>query len=485
MIDTKALRSRVLDLAIQGKLTEQLESDGTAEELYQQILAEKQKLISEGKHKKEKPLPPIKPGEIPFEIPENWMWLRHNDLFELSGGSQPSKAEFINEPKEGYIRLYQIRDYGNNPVPVYIPMTYASKTTRKGDVLLARYGASLGKVFIAEEGAYNVAMAKVVSLFESTLIDKNYLFWYYRSKLYQNAIMMMSRSAQSGFNKDDLNSLLFLLPPLAEQKRIVERVEEIFRLLDAIDEAQEKYSADAESLKAKLITAGIQGKLTEQLPSDGTAEELYQQIQVEKQRLIKEGKIKKEKPLPAIKDEEIPFEIPGNWKWVRLSELTVKITSGSTPAGGKKGNAYVNEGYCFFREQNIYNDGIHTDGMVYISEELLKTRENSTVLPNDILLNITGGSIGRCAIIPDDFSKGSINQHILIIRLVEKEMLNYIHDLLCSPYYQGIIQSKVVGDKDGFSGGRCKATLIPLPPLAEQKRIAEVLERVLGALSLQ
>ena len=104
-----------------------------------------------------------------------------------------------------------------------------------------------------------------------------------------------------------LKKCIIPLPPLAEQKRIVERVEEIFRLLDTIDEAQEKYSADAESLKAKLITAGIQGKLTEQLDSDGTAEELYQQIQAEKQKLIKEGKLKKEKPLPPVSPEEVPF----------------------------------------------------------------------------------------------------------------------------------------------------------------------------------
>ena len=118
-------------------------------------------------------------------------------------------------------------------------------------------------------------------------------------------------------SKLNLINIYFPLPPLAEQKRIVERVEEIFRLLDTIDKAQEKYSADSQILKAKLITAGIQGKLTKQLPSDGTAEELYQQIQAEKQKLIKEGKLKKEKPLPPVSPEEVPFEIPENWMWVR------------------------------------------------------------------------------------------------------------------------------------------------------------------------
>jgi len=117
--------------------------------------------------------------------------------------------------------------------------------------------------------------------------------------------------------------------------------------------------------------------------------------------------------------------------------------------------------------------------MVYITDELLATRENSTVLPQDILLNITGGSIGRCALIPDDFSKGSINQHILIIRVIEPEIRQYIHKCLCSPYYQKLIMGNVVGDKDGFSAGRCKNTLIPLPPIGEQKRIVEKITQIL------
>lgn len=163
-----------------------------------------------------------------------------------------------------------------------------------------------------------------------------------------------------------------------------------------------------------------------------------------------------------------------------MGDICSKISSGNTPAGGSKGGAYVTEGYCFFREQNIYNDGIYNDGMVYITEELLNVRPNSTVIAKDILLNITGGSIGRCTLIPDDFSKGSINQHILIIRVVDPRIRFYVHKCLCSPYYQKLIMGNVVGDKDGFSAGRCKNTLIPLPPLSEQNRIVEKIEGILS-----
>lgn len=99
---------------------------------------------------------------MPFEIPSTWSWCCHNDVLEISGGSQPAKRYFSTTPKIGHVRLYQIRDYGDSPVPVYIPIEYATKQAEKGDILLARYGGSLGKVFHAEKGAYNVAMAKIV-----------------------------------------------------------------------------------------------------------------------------------------------------------------------------------------------------------------------------------------------------------------------------------------------------------------------------------
>lgn len=230
---------------------------------------------------------------------------------------------------------------------------------------------------------------------------------------------------------------------------------------------------DLQAIRSKLLDLAIRGKLTEQLPEDGTAEELYRQIQLEKQALIQTGKIRKEKSLPENTEDEIPFEIPANWKWVALGNIASKISSGNTPTGGRNSDVYVPSGFPFFREQNIYDDGIRQAGMVFISEKLLETRPNSTVKAKDILLNITGGSIGRCALVPDNFDKGSINQHILIIRTVEPETRFYLHMLIRSSYVQSHIKDKAVGDKDGFSGGRCKRILVPLPPLAEQNRIVK------------
>ena len=148
----------------------------------------------------------------------------------------------------------------------------------------------------------------------------------------------------------------------------------------------------AEQLKKSILQAAIQGKLTDQRKEDGNAQDLYNQIQEEKQRLIKEKKIKKEKPLPEITADEVPFDIPKNWMWVRLGNLTRKIGAGNTPKGGKTSGVYKESGVEFIREMNVYNDGLHYDGMVYISNELAKTRTGSAVVAGDILLNITSGT---------------------------------------------------------------------------------------------
>lgn len=468
MIDTKALRSKVLDLAIQGKLTEQLESDGNVETILKAINPKKD--ISQTVN-------------TPFQIPNTWKWVKLCDLYKINPpvvADNSVDSAFIPMEKVSagfdYDFSYDIQSWG-----------IASKNHTKfqnGDVAFAKISPCFEnrKSFIAENLPNGIGggTTELIILRQNEMYSK----YTYLLVIDQRFITAGSSSykgvvGQQRVKSDVVKNYYVPVPPLAEQKRIVERVEEIFKLLDIIDEAQKKYSADAEILKSKLITMGIQGKLTKQLDSDGTAEELYEQIQEEKQKLIKEGKIKKEKALQPVADEEIPFEIPKNWKWVRLGNICSKITSGSTPKGGKKGGAYTEEGFCFFREQNIYNNGIHTNGMAYISEKLLNERENSTVISKDILLNITGGSIGRCAIIPDNFTKGSINQHILIIRLINTELRHFIHAIICSEYGQSHIKNNTVGDKDGFSGGRCKNMPIPLPPLAEQKRIADTLDEVL------
>lgn len=490
MIDTQAIRSKILDLAMHGQLTEQLPEDGTAEELYQHIQAEKQRLIKEGIIKKEKPLPDIIENESTFDIPDNWKWVRLQEITSnqtLNDGNWVLSDDMVDNGPVKLIQLGSIGDlkYKDKGFKYLTKQRFEElngKQIYPGYLLINRLVADkmLLCIIPSIEGTLITAVDVCWVAPQKRCYDIKYLMYALSSSSIQKKVKEVGHGVtRFRISKTNLINIPFPFPPLSEQARIVNRIEYLFSILDTIDELQKQYADNLTALKSKLIDAAIQGKFTEQLPEDGTAEELYEQIQEEKQKLIKEGKIKKQKPLPEIFDEEIPFDIPDNWRWVRMEDITSKITSGSTPKGGKKSNAYVSDGFPFFREQNIYNDGIHTDGMVYISEDLLRTRLNSTVIAKDILLNITGGSIGRCALISDDFDRGSINQHILILRMVKPETRFYIHQLMCSSYVQSYIKNKAVGDKDGFSGGRCKQMLIPLPPLAEQKRIVKKLEEIL------
>ena len=201
--------------------------------------------------------------EWPYKLPENWCWTRHNSIMDIVGGAQPEKAFFIREPKEGYVQLYQTRDYGENPVPVYIPKKYATKTTDEGDILLARYGGSLGKVFRAHKGAYNVALAKVIILYPE-VVDDEFLYLYYYSHFYQDFCIKAGygRSAQAGFNKSDLNELLFPLPPFIEQQRIVDRIESLFAKLDEAKEKAQAVVDSFETRKAAILHKAFTGELT-------------------------------------------------------------------------------------------------------------------------------------------------------------------------------------------------------------------------------
>ena len=217
----KQTKSKILDLAIHGKLVPQDPNDEPAIKLLKRINPD---------------FTPCDNGhseKFPYEIPETWIWCGHNSILDISGGAQPAKSYFETQPKPNYIRLYQIRDYGESPIPVYIPINFASKQTEKGDILLARYGGSLGKVFHAEQGAYNVAMAKVIFKFEN-LIYKEFAYYYYLSDLYQGKLKEISRTAQAGFNSTDFNDMYFPLPPINEQQRIVQKIETLFSVLDNI-----------------------------------------------------------------------------------------------------------------------------------------------------------------------------------------------------------------------------------------------------------
>ena len=469
MIDTKALRSRVLDLAIRGKLTEQLESDGTAEELYQQIQTEKQKLIKEKKIKKEKPLPPIKPEEVPFEIPSNWKFVKFCNIISLQSGQDLQKNEY-NDTRSGIPYITGASNYQFDGSLLINRWTETPKAfAEKGDILLSCKG-TVGKITILTID--KVHIARQIMGIRSYISDNIFISLFVQSKV--NGIISASKGLIPGIERKDILNMEFPLPPLAEQKRIVARVEEIFRILDTIDKAQEKYSANVESLKAKLITAGIQGKLTEQLESDGTAEELYQQIQTEKQKLIKEGKIKKEKPLPSIKPEEVPFEIPSSWKWVYLGEIFQHNTGKALNSANKEGTLldYITTSNVYWEHFELKN----LKQMYFTDEEI----DKCTVTKGDLLI-CEGGDIGRSAIWNFDYDM-RIQNHLHRLRgYISNICVKYYYYLMWLYKETGKIDGRGIG-LQGFSSKRVHSLIVPLPPLAEQKRIANKLDELLIAM---
>lgn len=236
----------------------------------------------------------------------------------------------------------------------------------------------------------------------------------------------------------------------------------------------------AAQLRQAILQAAVQGKLVPQNPHDEPASVLLERIRIEKAKLIKAGKLKKEKPLPSIAEDEILSDLPHGWAVCRLNEIVSKVGSGSTPSGGKKG-AYVNSGIKFLRSQNVYNHGLVLHDIAYISEATHGKMKNTVVCPKDILLNITGASIGRCSLVPNNFDTGNVNQHVSIIRCIDDRIRFFLHLYLTSPIIQKLIMEKQVGmSREGLSGEKIKKFVIAIPPLAEQQRIIFKIEELMA-----
>lgn len=232
-------------------------------------------------------------------------------------------------------------------------------------------------------------------------------------------------------------------------------------------------------LRELILELAVRGKLVPQDPSDEPANELLKRIAVEKAQLVAEGKLKKQKALAEIAKEEQPYALPFNWKWVRLDALLKKIGAGSTPLGGKQ--AYVANGVKFLRSQNIWNEGLRLNEVAFIPEETHQKMSGTHIEAGDLLFNITGASIGRCAAVPTDFDTGNVSQHVTIIRPVSGEIQPFLHVVLISQLVQQTVMDVQVGvSREGLSIGKLAQFLIPLPPEAEQHRIVAKVDELMA-----
>ncbi|QPG62685.1 restriction endonuclease subunit S [Pseudomonas sp. BIGb0427] len=232
-------------------------------------------------------------------------------------------------------------------------------------------------------------------------------------------------------------------------------------------------------LRELILELAVRGKLVPQDPGDGPASELLKRIAEEKARLVAKGKIKKQKPQPEITDEEKPFQLPTGWEWVRLDSLLKKIGAGSTPLGGKQ--AYVANGVKFLRSQNVWSEGLRLNEVAFIPEETHQKMSGTHVEAGDLLFNITGASIGRCAAVPADFDTGNVSQHVTIIRPVSGAIQPFLHTALISQLVQQTVMDVQVGvSREGLSIGKLAQFLIPFPPEVEQHRIVAKVDELMA-----
>ena len=479
------LKNSILQLAIQGKLVEQRPEEGTGEELYQQIQAEKQKLIREGRIKKEKPLPEIAEDEVPFDIPESWKWGRFGELVFFNIGKTPPRAEaqwwgtdvpwvsIADMPESGHILSTKER-----VTSASISEKFAGRTAKAGTLLMS-FKLTVGRVSILDvDAVHNEAIISIYPYADKETIIRDYLF---------EILPLTSQSGESKnaikgktLNNTSISNLLIPLPPLAEQKRIVGKIEALLPLIDRyekawgrLEEFNRRFPAD---MQKSLLQMAIQGKLVEQRAEEGTGEELYRQIQAEKQRLIKEGKIKKEKPLPEIAEDEVPFEIPESWKWVNLKEITTKITDGThhSPPNFERGE------YMYVTAKNIKDQGVICSNITYVSQNVhneIYARCDPCL--GDVLLIKDGATTGVVTV--NNLNRPfSMLSSVALLKMPEKMCAWYLVYILRSDLFHKGLRSQMKGTGiTRITLNQIEQLMIPLPTLAEQKRIVAKLEDLL------
>ena len=479
------LKNSILQLAIQGKLVEQRLEEGTAEELFREIQKEKQALIKAGKIKKEKPLPEIVEEELPFEIPETWKWVYIGEIFlhntgkaqNASGSSAGTLRKFITTSNLYWNEF----DFSKVKEMPFTEQEIERCSARKGDLLVCE-GGDCGRSAIWNYDEEVCIQNHVHRLRPYSALSIEY--FYYVFFLYKFTGRLRGRGvAIQGLSSEAIHKVICPLPPLAEQKRIVAKIEELLPLIDRYEKAwirledfNKRFPGD---MQKSILQMAIQGKLVEQRPEEGTGEELYREIQKEKQALIKAGKIKKEKLLPKIAEEELPFEIPKNWMWVKLSELLrSQPTNGFSPKGVDYITPYKNltltatTSGVFKPDAFKYVDITSEIAEKYFlfNEDILIQRSNSRELVGTPCVYRFGP---REYIYPDLMMR---------IHLLDQIETDYIVFVLKAPAVRIYFQQSATGTSESMpkiNQSAVRNVLIPLPPLAEQKRIVARLEELL------
>ncbi len=518
----KKLRELILELAVRGKLVPQDPNDEPASELLKRIAAEKAELVKLGKIKKPKPLPEISEEEKPFELPEGWEWVRLEDVTDNIHYGYTASADVTKKVK--LLRITDIQDdkviWRNVPGCEIKDSDIEQYQLQPNDIVIARTGGTVGKSYLVDDLQYIAVFASyLIRLKYIKFTNANYTKIFLGSQLYWLQLYNgVTGTGQPNVNGNTLKKMFFPLPPSSEQNKICSRVQTLLNLCDQLeqhsltsldahqqlvetllttltdsqnaDELAENWArisehfdtlftteASIDALKQTILQLAVMGKLVPQDPNDEPASELLKRIAQEKAQLMKDGKIKKQKPLPPISDEEKPFELPDGWEWSRLDHVASKITDGD-----HKTPPRIAEGYKLLSAKNIRDGFLDYENCDYISESsYIKSRERCLPEKGDLLIVSVGGTIGRSSLITGNSEFALVRSVAIIKPLIIKP--NFLKIAMDSQLLQSMIHShKRGGAQPCLYLGEISKFLFPTPPLNEQRRIVKTVNIFMGIL---
>ncbi|HBB5162635.1 restriction endonuclease subunit S [Escherichia coli] len=512
----KKLRELILELAVRGKLVPQDPNDEPASELLKRIAAEKAELVKQGKIKKQKPLPEISEEEKPFELPEGWEWARINDIASFTNGYAFKSSEFQNSG----VGIVKIGDIDSSGFISTAGMSYVSEKkinvlpeemrVNPGDMVIAMSGATTGKLgFNKTKSTFllNQRVGKIVTY----SVDKEFIYHYLSTRIEENLSISLG-SAIPNISTAQINNIIIPIPPSDEQVKIIARVKLLISLCDQLEqqsltsldahqqlvetllgtltdsqnaeELAENWArisehfdtlftteASVDALKQTILQLAVMGKLVPQDPNDEPASELLKRIAQEKAQLVKEGKIKKQKPLPPISDEEKPFELPEGWEWCKFG-LTSEFINGDRGSNYPNKNEYVSQGIPWINTGHIEKNGTLTvTEMNFITERKFNELRSGKIQKGDLVYCLRGATFGKTAfVIP--YETGAIASSLMIIRPFITEMGGYIYNYLTSPFGRSQIYRFDNGSaQPNLSANSVMLYSFPCPPLTEQYRI--------------
>ena len=464
--DAQALREKILDLAMRGKLVPQDSNDKPASVLLKKIKAEKEQLIKEKKIKKSKSLAPITDDEKPFDIPDSWEWVRFGDVGLLKNGKTPKKEDISSDNIYPY---FKVKDMNNNNLYMenaknWVGEKYSRQVMPKNTIIFPKNG---GAILTAKKRI--LTQDSLVDLNTGGLIpynDLNHKFIFYLF-LSLDIKDFVKGSAVPTINSKKLKETLVPLPPLEEQSRIAAKIAQLFALLRKVESSTQQYAKLQTLLKSKVLDLAMRGKLVEQDPHNEPASVLLEKIKAEKKQLVKEGKIKKSKPLPPITDDEKPFDIPDSWEWVRCQNIT---TIGNfktiTPENICKG------------ENLIELADIESYTGKLINSEIIQSVVGSNKYKyskGSVLFAKLRPYLRKVIIAPNT---GVCTTELLPIDGVAISN-SFLYYIFMSNFFFDQIKKEMHGvNLPRVSPKKLSELLLPLPPLLEQKRICKSIEKL-------